>query len=234
MTTESGPPMLFPRIPEAAVVTTVVIALVWVMAVAIVAIGPHNEMPARTTKVLPIPSLPQRPVMQLAFARNQTDIDAVLETTKASKTANIEDVRTGNTRDSLFLVPGYTVLLIALTLLIARGSDDEAWWLFRAGVVLVIVLACADLTENFGIARVLTSAEKNEDAVTWVRALMVASAFVKWTVLGLIGVGLGMVTSLQQQTQRRWLTAPLLIAGVWMLATVGRHVVGLLPVTPLR
>jgi len=233
MTTDIRPPMLFPRIPDRAVVTTVVVALVFVLAVAIFAIGPHNKMPSRTTKALPIPSLPQRPVMQLAFSWHQADVNAVLEVDKASKDANIKDVTIGNRFDSLFLVPGYTLLLIALTLLIARGSDDEAWWLFRAGVVMVILLAVADLAENFGIARVLTSAANNQDAATWVRFVMVASAFLKWTALGLIGVGLGVVTSLQQQTRRRWLTALLLIVGVWILATVGRHVVGLLPVTPI-
>ena len=94
------------------------------------------------------------------------------------------------------------MLLIALTLLIARGSDDEAWWLFRAGVVLVMVLALADLAENFGIARVLDAANDGGPAATWARVLMVASAFVKWTALGLIGLGLGVVTSLQQQARR--------------------------------
>jgi len=235
MTTEPEPVTLFPRIPHAAVVTTIAVALVWVFAVGSV-ISRHNRMPART-RDLPIPSLPQRPVMQLAFARSQADVNAILElkeqsVTKEATEANIKSVTRGNELDSWYLVPGYVVLLVALTLLIARGSDDEAWWLFRAGVVLVLVLALADLAENFGIARVLTFAGKNEDAATWARLLMVASAFVKWTALGLIGLGLGVVTSLQQQTRRPWLTALLLIAGVWMLATVGRHVVGLLPVTP--
>jgi hypothetical protein len=208
---------------------------VWVLAVGIFLIGPYNTMPDRTTDALPIPSLPPRPVMQLAFARSQADIDAVLEVTKTSKDANIKAVRTGNTRDSQFLVPGYVVLLIALTLFVVRGSDNEAWWLFRAGVVLVAVLALSDLAENFGIARVLSSAEacKPENAcdpaATWIRILMVASAFVKWTALGLIGLGLGVVTSLQQRPRRGWLTPLLIVFGVWWLATVSRHVIGLLP-----
>jgi len=97
---------------------------------------------------------------------------------------------------------------------------------------LVIVLALADLSENFGIWRVLIAAEKNTNTVAWARVLMVTSAFVKWTFLGLIALGLGAVSSLQQ-TGRRWLTALLLVAGIWMLAIVGRHVVGLLPATPV-
>ncbi len=71
------------------------------------------------------------------------------------------------------------------------------------------------------------------DATTWVRRVMVVSAFVKWTTLGLIGLGLGVVTSLQQRPRRRWLTPLLIVFGVWQLATVSRHVIGLLPAVPV-
>jgi hypothetical protein len=53
MTTGSQPVTLFPRIPQAAVVTTIVVAFVWVFAVGW-AISNHNKMPSRTPRDLPI------------------------------------------------------------------------------------------------------------------------------------------------------------------------------------
>ena len=86
MTAEPEHPILFSWISDTAILTTVIVAFVWVVAVAIFAIEPHNKMPDRTTNVLPIRSLPHRPVMQLAFARSQADIEPSSRLTRSRRT----------------------------------------------------------------------------------------------------------------------------------------------------
>jgi hypothetical protein len=230
MSAEPEPSMSVQAAPHAAIVTALVVALVWV-AVAVRVIAPHNEMSAvpRTTR-LPIDSLPERPVMQLAFARSQADIDAILDTAHDPERRNIASVRAGNLLDSLAPVPAYSLLLIALTLLIARASGELASGIFGAGVLLTVALALADLGENVGIAAALTSAERDEPMTSLARQFMVASAFAKWTLLGTIALGIGVVTWLQEAKWHRWLSTVCLVLGIWILATGGRHFVGILPV----
>jgi hypothetical protein len=50
------------------------------------------------------------------------------------------------------------------------------------------------------------------------------SAFIKWVLIGIFFLGLGVAAYLQQ-TWRRFLAPVLLLVGVWVLAPVWRHVV---------
>jgi hypothetical protein len=224
----------FDTLPDRRLVAVVLVTLVWTLGIALFAIGPHNRMPSRAAKTLPIDSLPNRPVMHLALARNQADIEAVLETANTStKDKNIDSVRTGNNRDSLLLVPGYTLLFLSLSLLIARRTRTVGAWLFRISVAAALALAVADWVENYAIARVLSSATGGEAVSAFVRIPMVLSAFAKWTILGLLAIGLGMVAALQEwekERNRRALSILLLLLGLATLATIGRHAVSLLPV----
>ena len=142
--------------------------------------------------------------MQFAFARSQADINAVLHVDEKSKDANIAAVRAGNIRDSLLFVPGYTLLLIALTLLIARESDTK-----RGGCLVQVWCwrspSRSPIWPRTTASRGSSPRRRRTGCATWIRRVMVASAFAKWTLLGLIGIGLGVVMSLQQRTRRRWL-----------------------------
>ena len=189
-------------------------------------IAPYNQLKDTGRKpVLPIQSLPQRPVMQLAFARHQADVNAVLDVGHDPDKLKIKAIETGNWLDSVALVPGYTLLLVALTLLIARGSRYIGAGLFHAGVVFATTIALADLAENYGIMRVLIATGNAESVSAWVIRLMGASAALKWLLLGLLGIGLGVVASLQEQRWRRWLSLLLLATGLLTLAPIWRHAV---------
>jgi hypothetical protein len=219
--------------PDAAIVTAIAVAIVWV-AVAVASIAPHNQMRkiARTSP-LPIATLPAQPVMQLAFARNQNDINTVLHVGKHTQQDAVKAVATGNIRDTVVLVPGYTLLLIALTLLIARASGPAGMTVFGAGLLLTMALAIADFAENYGIATALTAAQHGQPMSDAARRVMVAAAFTKWTLLALIGIGLGVAAALHRRTWGRRVVAPLLLAvSVTMLAGLARHGVTLLPVLP--
>ncbi len=233
MSVHSAPPMSLHAAPDAAVVTAIGVAFVWV-AVAMVSIAPHNAMRgiARTSP-LPIATLPERPVMQLAFARNQDDINNVLHVGQKTQQAAIVAVATGNIRDTVVLVPGYTLLLIALTLLIARASGPAGMTVFGAGLLLTIALALADFAENYGVAAALAAAQQGQAMSDAARRVMVAAAFSKWTLLALIGLGLGVAAALHRRTWSRRVVAPVLLGlGVLLLARVARHGVTLLPALP--
>lgn len=219
MTNETIP---LPSVPAWVVVAALLASAVW-SGFAMSQIGPYNRMKARTTG-LPIHSLPPRPVLQIEFARGPEDVESVLEVGHPSEEANIADMRAGNELDSTRLIPGYTLLLVALTLLIARGNRSTGVRLFRACVTVAIVIAVADFTENYGIARLLDALAAGTAITTGAVRLVAIPAFVKWTFLGLIGVALGVVTRLQE-SWRRWLSPVLLAGGVWTLATVWRHLV---------
>jgi hypothetical protein len=225
MTSETKPAIPLRAVPDAVVVTAVLVATVWVV-VGTRIITPYNQMEGlgRVT-ALPIQSLPARPVMHLTFARSQADVSAVLDVGNDREQLKIKAVDTGNWLDSVALVPGYTLLLIALTLLIARGSRYIGPGLFQAGVVFAISIALADLAENYGIMRVLSATGDAEPVSAWVLRLMVASAALKWMLLGLVGIGLGVVASLQEQTWRRRLSLLLLATGLLTLAPIWRHAV---------
>jgi hypothetical protein len=204
-------------------IALVVAAGVWVGDAAS-AIGPHNRMPSRLEKPpLPIASLPRRPVMQLEFVRGPEDVRAILQVGSASQAKNIEHLRTGNDLDTRHLIPRYAILLIVLSLLVAQGSKTIGDLVFLGGVVAAVLIAGADLVENSGIERILNSPEV--DRVTAQASLVVsAAAFVKWTLLGLLSIYLGVVVALSQ-TWRRWLTPVLFAGGVLVLAIIGRHAV---------
>jgi hypothetical protein len=234
MNGHSAPSISLHAAPDAAVVTAIVVATI-VVAVGVVSIAPHNQMKgiARTSP-LPIATLPKGPVMQLAFARNQHDIATILHVGEQTQQDAIKAVATGNFRDTVVLVPGYTLLLIALTLLIARASGPAGMSVFGAGLVLTMALALADFAENYGIATALSAAQHGHPMSDAARRVMVAAAFSKWTLLTLIGIGLGVASALHHRKWGRRLVAPLLLAAsIVMLATVARHGVTLLPVVPV-
>jgi hypothetical protein len=231
MNGHSTPSLSLHAAPDAAIVTAIAVAIVWV-AVAVASIAPHNQMKgiARTSP-LPIDTLPEQPVMQLAFARNQNDIDTVLHVGTSRQQEAIEAVATGNIRDTMVLVPGYTLLLITLTLLIARASGPAGMTVFGAGLLLILALATADFAENYGIATALTAAQQGQAMSDTARQVMVAAAFAKWTLLALIGIGLGVAAALYRRAWGRRVLAPLLLAvSLLMLAILARHGVTLLPV----
>ena len=233
MNGHAAPSISLHTAPDAAIVTAIVVAAIVVTA-AVVSIAPHNQMKgiARTSS-LPITTLPERPVMQLAFARNQDDINTILHVGKHTQQDAIKAVATGNVRDTLVLVPGYTLLLIALTLIIARGSGPAGMTVFGAGLLLTMALAIADLTKNYGIATALSAAQHGQPMSDAARRVMVAAAFSKWTLLALIGIGLSVSSALHHRKWGRRLVAPLLLAvSIVMLARVARHGVTLLPVLP--
>jgi hypothetical protein len=216
--------------PDAAIFTAAIVAVVWV-AVAVLSIAPHNAMKGiPRTSPLPIATLPDRPVMQLAFARNQHDIDSLLHIGESTQQAALNAVAVGNIRDTVILVPGYTLLLIALILLIARASGPAGMTVFGAGLLVIIALAIADFAENYGIATALHTAQNGRAMSDAARRVMVVAAFAKWTLLALIGIGLGVAAALHRRKWGRRVVAPLLLAvSIVLLARVARHGVTLLP-----
>src|SRR5688572_332398 len=234
MTGQSPASMSLHDAPDAAVATAIAVAVVCVT-VAMVSIAPHNQMKgiARTSP-LPIATLPQRPVMQLAFARNQDDINTVLHVGENTQQDAIKAVAIGNIRDTVLLVPGYTLLLMALTLLIARASGPAGMTVFGAGIILALALAIADLAENYGIATAVDTARHGQAMSDAARRVMVAAAFTKWTLLALIGISLSVAVALHRRKWGRRVVAPLLLAvSIVLLARVARHGVTLLPVVPV-
>jgi hypothetical protein len=185
-------------------------------------IAAHNKMSSRLEKpALPIDSLPRRPVMQLEFVRGANDVRSILQVDSAAQSQNVADVRAGNDYDTRHLILRYAILLIVLTLLVSQGSKTIGDLVFLSGVVMVLLIAAADFWENVGIARILDSPAN--DAVTGAASTLVSSAaFVKWVLLALLLIYLGVIASLSR-TWRRWLTPVLFIAGVLLLAIVSRH-----------
>jgi hypothetical protein len=211
------------QVPVLVSLALVLVTATWCV-FAILKIGPLNAMESRTKGApLPIASLPTRPVMQLEFVRGAQDVKAILEVGSTNQSRNVEDVRSGNDLDSTRLIPGYMMLLIALSLLIAQGSRNVGDLLFLVGITMAMLIAGADLIENYGIGRILDA--PGDAALTDRMARLVSTAaFVKWTLLGLILIYLGVVASLPQ-TWRRWLSPVLLGLGIVLLATIGRHAV---------
>lgn len=221
------------RVALAAMVTALIVGTVWVMAGAAI-LAPYSAVEGIVRTVpLPIDTLPKRPVVQLALARNQDDIDIVLDRAHDSGRLNIRDVRTGNILDTMLFVPGYSLFFIACIALIARSSGRAATFVFSAGVVLTVALAVADLAENQGIALVLEAAERGQAMSEMARQTMVAASLGKWTLLGLMFLFLGAATALQEGLWRRWVPPLLFVLGIWQLAIITRHVVTLLPSGPV-
>ena len=217
------------RVPLAAMVTALVVGVVWVIA-GVAILAPHNAVKgiARTVP-LPIETLPNRPVLQWARARSQDDIDTVLDRAHDSGKHNITDVRTGNILDTMLFVPGYSFFFIACIALIARSSGRAATFVFGAGLVLTVALAVADFAENQGIALALEAAERGQAMSEMARQTMVAASLAKWTLLGIMFLFLGAATALQERLWRRWVPPVLFALGIWQLAVITRHVVTLLP-----
>lgn len=185
-------------------------------------IEPFNTMPARTTR-LPIDSLPQKPILQLEFARGSADVEAILEVGRDTQARNVSDARRGNELDSWRLIPSYTLLFILLTLLIAQGSQRIGRQVLVVGLAVALIIAGFDWRENAGITQLLDSPA--DPSITSEAAARVAqSALIKWVLIGFFFIGLG-VAAFLQQTWRRFLMPVLFLAGIWVLAPVWRHLV---------
>lgn len=220
------------RVPLAAMVTAVVAGALWVGA-GVAILAPYSAVQGIVRTVpLPIDTLPKLPVVQLALARNQDDIDIVLDRAHDSGKRNIADVRTGNVLDTILFVPGYSFFFIATIALIARSSGRAATFVFGAGVVLTAALAVADLAENQGIALALEAAERGQMISEMARQTMVAASLAKWTLLGSMFLFLGAATALQEGLWRRWVPPVLFVLGIWQFAIITRYAVTLLPSTP--
>jgi len=188
------------------------------------AIAPHNSVSSRLAKPrLPISSLPRLPVMQLEFVRGAEDGRAILQVGTDAEEKNVAAVKTGNDLDTRHLIPRYAVLLVLLSLLIAQGSKSIGDLVFLAALLATAVIASADLLENSGIARIL-AAPADDDMTDRAAVMVSAAAFVKWTLLGLLLIYLGVVAWLGQ-SWRRWLMPVLFAVGLLLLAIVGRHAV---------
>jgi hypothetical protein len=186
----------------------------------------------RTTP-LPIHTLPERPVVQLAFARDQHDIDDILHAGKNAQHAATDAVAAGNVLDTIVLVPGYTLLLIALTLSIARACGPSGMTVFGVGLILTIALALADLTENYGLSTALSAVQHGQPMSAAARRVMVAASLTKWTLVALTASGLGGAAALHPRKWGRRFVSPVLLGlSVLMLAILTRHAVTLLPVLP--
>ena len=188
------------------------------------AIEPHNQMRSRLEKPpLPIRSVLSRPVMQLEFVRGAEDVRAILQVGSTAEQHNIDDVRRGNELDTKYLIPGYAAFLIVLGLFVAQGSRSSGALVFLAAVATTVVIAGADIVENNAIESVL-DALKDDAAAAAAAATVSTAAFVKWTLLGLLLIFLGVAASLSE-TRRHLLTPFLFLGGMLFLAIVGRHAV---------
>lgn len=198
----------------------VVIASGVIAVSAMVAIGAHNKLPDRQAAIFPIGSLPRRPVLQIELARSPSDVKAILEWGEPTHAENVEHVREGIQLDSWRLVPAYTVLFIALTLLIVRRSG-QARMLLLAGAVLAVAVAVADWSENRGVSRALDLIPTGglTEAHT---AGIAARALWKWLLLGVLTAFLGIVAWLQDGW-RRALSPMLLALSASIVIPVGRH-----------
>jgi hypothetical protein len=206
---------------EWAVAAAVPLAI-WLTVAVGASIDRFNAMPARTTR-LPIESLPRKPVLQLEFARGSADVETILEVGRDTQARNVADVRRGNELDTWRLIPSYTLLFMLIALLIGQGSQRIGMRVFLVGAVVALIIAGFNWRENAGISRLLDSPA--DQSVTSEAAARVAqSAFIKWVLIGIFFLGLGVAAYLQQ-TWRRFLAPVLLLVGVWVLAPVWRHVV---------
>jgi hypothetical protein len=210
-------------IPEWLSIVLLIAAAIW-FGFAGKAIDEHNKMSSRLAEPpLPISSLLPRPVMQLEFVRGAEDVRSILQLETGSRQKNVDDLRAGNDLDTRHLIPRYAIVLFVLTLLVSQGSKSIGDLVFLGGVVMVVLIAGADLLENTGIGWILESPA--EDGVTGPASTMVSTAaFAKWVLLGLLLIFLGAVASLSR-TWRRWLTPVLFATGLLLLAIVGRHAV---------
>ena len=201
----------------------VIAAVAWVKSAAD-AIAPHNSVSSRLAKPrLPISSLPRLPVMQLEFVRGAEDGRAILQVGTDAEEKNVAAVKTGNDLDTRHLIPALRRAVGPPVAAHPQGSKSIGDLVFLAALLATAVIASADLLENSGIARIL-AAPADDDMTDRAAVLVSAAAFVKWTLLGLLLIYLGVVAWLGQ-SWRRWLMPVLFAVGLLLLAIVGRHAV---------
>jgi hypothetical protein len=162
------------------------------VAVAVFLIGPHNNLPGRGgPQNLPIRSLGEKPILQIELSWKDAQLSAILLKGYASR--NVADARVGNVFDTFLFIPTYSMFLLVMGLLLARGDAHPSAGLFWITLALVSLIAAADWCENAGIERALThfEAQQAPDAGD---ALRISNpSVVKWVLLGVLLAGLGSV-----------------------------------------
>jgi len=157
---------------------------------------PHNDLPSRGTRVLPIPSIVQEPVVQLELVRSEEDIHDILMIGDTG--ANVKDARKGNQIDSFLFIPVYSAELMVLALIVARGLAHRGSLLFYILVAAICVIAISDWTENAGIARTLNHIEQVHGPQPGDAARISRPSLVKWSLSAVIALALGALAIVQR------------------------------------
>lgn len=149
----------------------------------------YNRLQGRGNASLPNPNLPNKPILQIELARNESDIVQVLKPNEdVDLDRNLRDARIGNNLDTFLFIPAYAGFLIGVGLLLA--GCDEPWRTFLLAVALLAVplAAICDWLENRGISRALdhfaqapAHGPRPGDA-----ARISTPSRIKWTLLALI------------------------------------------------
>lgn len=179
---------------------------------------PHNDLRSRGTRVLPIASIVQAPVIQLELVRSEEDIRDILMIGDTER--NIADARKGNQIDSFLFIPAYSAELVVLALIVVRGLAHRGSLLFLILAAAICVIAVSDWTENAGIARALNHIEQRHGPQPGDAARISRPSLVKWSLLAVIAFALAALAIIQRPWGMRIFSlVMLLIAGAisWQL-----------------
>jgi hypothetical protein len=147
----------------------------------------------------------------MELARSQADLRYIL--LKGDVESNVRDARAGNILDTFLFIPTYTMALLVMGLLVARGSARSGRELFWIVIVVVTVIAVADWTENAGIERTLRHIEIEQGPRLDDASYISYPSMVKWTLIGIVFVVLGVAAMLQSSGETRLFAVVLLVAG---------------------
>jgi hypothetical protein len=159
-------------------------------------ISRHNALSARGSAPLPLKTLPPKPILQVELGRSDRDLHAIFLPDGAGRAElmqNIRDARIGNTLDTFLFIPGYTVLLMSVGVLLARTNVTRT--VVFVCVAAVPVAAICDWAENKGIAIALDHLEADKaphpgDAkriVKWALLALVLLTYGEWLLWGPAG-----------------------------------------------
>src|SRR2546430_5794389 len=101
-------------LPNRVLVLAAIVLLLLAGLINALLLKPHNSLPGRGAKPLPIPNLVGGPVVQLELARSEQDIRDILMVGNTAQ--NVSDARAGNKYDTFLFIPAYSALLLVLAL----------------------------------------------------------------------------------------------------------------------
>jgi len=214
--TRSMATLAFESLSTRELVVTLVLLVLFGAGVAILLLGPRNELKGRGgNQDLPIKSLGTKPIQQIELARNEADLRLIL--LKGNARQNVTDARAGNIFDTFLFIPTYTAALLLMALLVARGGVRDQRELFWIMVILVAVIAVTDWSENAGIERTLNHIDSGRGIQADDANYISYPSMVKWTVIGLVLFALGIAAIVKPPLAMRLFGILLLVLGTAQL-----------------